>query len=168
MAIGHGDKLSRKQEQAVAALLNCPSIARAAEAIGVSARSLRAWLKEPQFAAAFRQARQEVVEVAIGGVQQLTGAAVMTLQEALSDGNLNERLRAVSLVMNHALKGLETADMLARLEAMEQRLTELLEARNSHDDSPDPEADGEAGADVAGTDDAPDDAPEPEGAGPGA
>ena len=50
---GHGEKLTRKQEQAVAALLEQPTVLRAATVAGVSERTLRLWLKDPGFKAAY-------------------------------------------------------------------------------------------------------------------
>ena len=41
MPEGHGEKLSRKQEQAVVALLTMPTIRKAAEKAGVGERTLR-------------------------------------------------------------------------------------------------------------------------------
>ena len=54
---GHGEKLTRKQEQAVAALLEQPTVLRAATAAGVSERTLRLWLKDPGFKAAYPGSR---------------------------------------------------------------------------------------------------------------
>ena len=53
---GHGEKLNRKQEQAVVALLTEPTIAKAAEAIGVGEKSLRRWMNLEQFGETYRQA----------------------------------------------------------------------------------------------------------------
>jgi hypothetical protein len=125
MGKGHGDKQSRKKEQAIAALLSSPTIASAAKAVGVSERTIRNWLKDPEFAAAYRRARQQVVEVTIGRIQQLTAPAAHTMEELLEEGSPAERLRVASMVMTYALKGLETADTQARLEEMERRIAEL-------------------------------------------
>ena len=43
---GHGEKLSHKQEQAIAALLVAPSVAAAAQAIKVQDNTLLRWLKD--------------------------------------------------------------------------------------------------------------------------
>jgi len=43
---GHGEKLSRKQEQAIAALLTCPTIEQAAKAAGVGETTLWRWLQD--------------------------------------------------------------------------------------------------------------------------
>jgi hypothetical protein len=46
---GHGEKLSRKQEHTIAALLTAPSVAEAAQSAGVGEPTLYRWLKEPAF-----------------------------------------------------------------------------------------------------------------------
>ena len=59
---GHGSKLPRKFEQALAALLSESSVARAAAKVGVSEKTLRNWLKQPDFVAAYRDAQKDLVE----------------------------------------------------------------------------------------------------------
>ena len=46
---GHGEKLGRKQEEAIAALLSQRNIEEAARAAGVGTRTLIRWLKLPEF-----------------------------------------------------------------------------------------------------------------------
>ncbi|MGH2620832.1 MAG: hypothetical protein ACRDHG_09735, partial [Anaerolineales bacterium] len=67
---GHGEKLTRKQEQAIAALLSETTIAAAAERAAVSEASLLRWTKLPDFLAAFREARRQVMEKAVAQLQQ--------------------------------------------------------------------------------------------------
>jgi hypothetical protein len=78
---GHGEKLSRKQEQAIAALLGELSVRAAAEKVGVNECTLRNWLKQPAFASAYRAARRQIVEVAVAGLQRLTLQAVEQLNK---------------------------------------------------------------------------------------
>jgi hypothetical protein len=66
---GHGEKLSGKQEQAIQALLACPTIKKAAEQVGVNESTLRGWLKRPVFAAAYREVRRQLLEGAAGHIQ---------------------------------------------------------------------------------------------------
>jgi hypothetical protein len=42
---GHGEKLSRKQDQAITALVTWPSITEAAAQCGLAEVTLRRWLK---------------------------------------------------------------------------------------------------------------------------
>jgi hypothetical protein len=162
MARGHGDKYSRKREQAIAALLNCPSIASAAKSIGVSERTLRMWMKKPQFAAAYRRARVDIVEHSVAQVQLLTGVVPTALKEVLRKGTPGERLRAISLIMDFALKGVDTADTQARLEAMERGFADLARERNAHGKIRRSPAHGEARAEDRAGEDEPDADVEPD------
>lgn len=110
---GHGAKLPRKQEQAIACLLAQPSIGEAARAAGVGERTLRRWLQDPGFLAAYRRARQEVVEGTIGRIQAATGTAVDTLLAVTREGKRDgDRVRAAVALLDHARRGLAEADAL--------------------------------------------------------
>ena len=54
---GHGEKRSRKQEQAIASLLREATLESAAQAVGVGESTLRRWLQQPEFHRAYRAAR---------------------------------------------------------------------------------------------------------------
>jgi hypothetical protein len=53
---GHGEKLSRKQDLAIAGLLTEPTIGEAAQKAGVSEVTLWRWLKQADFTSAYRLA----------------------------------------------------------------------------------------------------------------
>jgi hypothetical protein len=113
VAKGHGEKLTRKQEQAVAALLEQPTIRAAAAAVPVNERTLRAWMRDPAFAAAYRGARREVLDVSVGRIQAATGTAVDTLLAVARDGAKDgDRVRAAVALLEHALRGVELTDAL--------------------------------------------------------
>jgi hypothetical protein len=113
MSRGHGDKLDRLQEQALVALLEKPTIGEAAAAVGVNEKTLRAWLKDPTFAAAYRQTRRELVETAVGRIQAATGTAVDTLLAVAKSGAKDsDRVRAAVALLDHAFRALTDADVL--------------------------------------------------------
>jgi hypothetical protein len=110
MPSGHGERLSRKQEQAIAALLEKPTVAEAATTIGINEKTLRGWLKDPVFAAAYRQTRREVLETSVGRLQAATATAVDTLVTAAKSGtNESDRVRATIALLDHAFKGFDPA-----------------------------------------------------------
>lgn len=110
---GHGQKLTSKQEALIAALLTEPSYAAAAAQAGVSPATLYRWLHLPAFRAAYRQARRELVEAAIGRIQAGTGQAAETLLAVARQGKRDsDRVRAAVAVLDRALRGLTDADML--------------------------------------------------------
>lgn len=122
---GHGAKFGRKKEQAVAALLSQRSIEEAARATGVSARTLRRWLKIPEFREFYLQARGETVTQASARLQQGSGAAATTLLKMMVDPNAPAatKVRAAQCVLELGQKGLELEDLeirIARLEASER------------------------------------------------
>jgi hypothetical protein len=127
MAKGHGQRLSRKQEQAVAALFDHATIAQAAATVGVSERTLRRWMQEPDFEAEHRAVRRRIVEDAITRLQQLSTAAVLALNRNLTCGNPSVEVRAAQVICDQSYKALEIWDVIPRLAALEARLAEAEE-----------------------------------------
>src|SRR5262249_19260987 len=110
---GHGQKLTRKQETLIAALLTEPTHAAAAAKAGVSEATLHRWLHLPELQAAYRQARRALVEGAVGRIQAATGQAVDTLLAVAKDGAKDgDRVRAAVALLDHAFRGLTDADAL--------------------------------------------------------
>src|SRR4051812_21878095 len=105
---GHGEKRTRKQELAVAALVAEPSIGAAAAVAGVSEATLRRWMATPAFAAASRAARRQLVRSAVERLQGAVGLAVDTLRTvAATGGKDSDRVRAAVALLDHAFRGLE-------------------------------------------------------------
>jgi len=116
-------KLSRYQDQAIAALLLQPTMEAAAEQAGVGLRTLERWLAEsPEFRAEYRAARRRVLEGAIGQLQQATTDAVGALRRNLDCGVPNPEIRAAVAVLRLSLEGLDVTDVLERLEAVEREV----------------------------------------------
>ena len=123
---GSGENLSRKQEQAVAALLTEPTVAAAAERAGVSEVTLWRWLKLADFVAAYRAARRQVVEKAIAQLQQSSWAASTTLLKLLASNSDSVRLRAAVAILDQANKGVELIDLEERLSVLEQQASQTV------------------------------------------
>jgi len=120
--IGHGEKLSRKQEQAIAALLSEPTIAAAAEKVGVGEVTLWRWLQREDFQADYQQARREAVAQAIAALQRASSEAVQALREIMVDSGApaSSRVSAAKTVLELALKGVELEDIERRVTALEE------------------------------------------------
>ena len=118
---GHGEKLTRKQEQAIAALLSETTVAAAAERAGVGEVTLWRWLKLPDFTSAYREARRQVVEKAVAQLQHSSWAASTTLLKLLAAPSDSVRLRAAVAILDQANKGVEQLDFEGRLTALEQK-----------------------------------------------
>jgi len=52
---GHGTKLERKMDDAIAALLTQRNIEEAANLVGISPSTLLSWMKQPEFEVAYRR-----------------------------------------------------------------------------------------------------------------
>jgi len=119
--IGHGEKLSRKQDQAITALVTCPSITEAAAQCELAEVTFRRWLKQDGFQAAYREARRAVVQHAITQVQRATGEAVETLRNVMQDAEApaSARVSAARVVLETAVKAVEVEDLEARILALE-------------------------------------------------
>jgi hypothetical protein len=122
--LGHGEKLSRLQEQAVAALLAWPTIAQAAQHVGVAESTLTRWLKRPTFKAAYAEARRSAFEAAADSLVAASGEAVQTLRDLLTDEKAGIRLRAAQTILELSARALETMDIEARLSELEERVSQ--------------------------------------------
>ena len=120
--VGHGQKLGRKQEAAVAALLTHRNVDEAAQAAGVGATTLWRWLKLPEFQAEYRKARRDAFSQAVARLQQGTSAAATTLLKTIIEPGTppSVRVRAAEAIFNHAAKAIEIEDVEARVAALEQ------------------------------------------------
>lgn len=110
---GHGQKLSNKQEAVIAALLTESTQASAAAKAGIGETTLYRWFKLPEFAAAYQEARRELVDGAIGRLQtatcQAAEALIAATRSARRDG---DRIRASIAVLELALRTLSHPDGL--------------------------------------------------------
>ena len=115
-------KLSRKHEQAIAALLNERTIVKAAERVGVGEVTLWRWLQQNDFKAEYRKARREVVGVAVGRLQQASCEAVQTLCDVMADSNApaSSRVSAARNVLELAMKAVELEDLEERISVLER------------------------------------------------
>ena len=79
-------------------------------------------MKEPEFDAAYRQARRLAYGQSIARLQQATSAASSTLLKIMVDSNSPPscRLRAADSVLSHAAKAIEIEDIEARVAALEE------------------------------------------------
>ena len=115
------DKLGRKEEVAIAALLTENTIGEAAAKAGVCERTLKNWLVLPEFATAYRAARQEVLDRAVTRLLTVCGEAVDTLRACLTSAKPGDRIRAAVAILDHAIKGTDQLDVIERIKALEGR-----------------------------------------------
>ena len=118
---GHGAKYGRKKEAAIAALLTHKNHEEAAHAIGVDLKTLKRWMRLPEFIEEYRRARWEVVEQAYARVQQNTGAAGAVLLKLMADSATpaSGRIRAALGVFGLAREALDL-DIDTRVSMLER------------------------------------------------
>jgi len=121
---GRDGQISNKQEKGVSALLTCPSIAEAARKSGIGETTLRRWMKEPDFAEAYRQARKQVAEQAAARIQLAMGEAVETLRAVMNDSDApaSARVSAARAILETAFKAIEQEEIEQRLQALENQI----------------------------------------------
>ena len=115
----HG--ISRKQDTAIGALLSQATIPAAAESVGIGEATLRRWLKDRDFLAAYRAARREAASQAVGHLQGACSVSVVALTDISQGVNCpaSARVSAAKTVLELALKGIELEDLAVRVEELE-------------------------------------------------
>lgn len=122
MTAGRAGKRSRLEDQALGALLSEPTIAEAAMKAGVSESTLLRWLADPEFKARYREARHQVVELAVSGLQRAASTAVSVLVTVAEDATAppGARASAARTILDQAFRGMEVIDLAERIEQLEQ------------------------------------------------
>ena len=117
-----GQKIGRKQEEAIVALLAQRSVDEAARVAKVSPRTLYRWLNDSTFDRAYRAARRAAFSQSVARLQQAAPAAVTTLLKTIVDPNTpaSVRVRAAECILNHSTKAIEIDDIEARLADLER------------------------------------------------
>ena len=116
------DALSPKQEKAILALLQEPTIAKPARAAQIGDRTIHRWLCDPDFGKAYRKARREAFGHAIALTQHYAPLAVNTLATIMADTSApsHARVTAASTLLKFGREGIELDDLAARIEALEE------------------------------------------------
>lgn len=94
--------LTQKQQAAVRGLLQADSLKGVAEASGVSERTLRKWLDQPEFLAAVYEAGEEQVAQSLQRLRAATADAVEVLRAALRDDDPMVRIGAAAAILRAA------------------------------------------------------------------
>jgi len=114
-------KLTRRQEQAIAALLSEPTTEAAARKARISSGTIRRWQGEPTFNSALRQARQATLDTVISRLVSASTKAVGKLEALLDSGKPTVQLRSAVAILDRAIRGVDLLDLEARICALESR-----------------------------------------------
>lgn len=118
-------RLSGKQAKALDALLDGANVQTAATLAGVNRKTLSRWLSyDLDFWKAYQQHSQGALQLAARRLTNKLDGAVELLGDVMEDEDApaGVRLRAAQLVVDGALRLLESADFAERLAALEDRL----------------------------------------------
>ena len=115
-----GNNLSVNQKRALASLMETKTVTAAAEAVGLTRKTIYQYLQDPNFRAALTNAERGLIDGA--GVRLLAGQekALDTLEGLMDDTDpTNKRLAAVAW-LNYALKWRELRNIEDRLGDLEK------------------------------------------------
>lgn len=113
--------MTPKKQKALVALLTQPTKEKAAVAAGITSKTLRGYLDDPEFQTEYRKAFVELVRDATRKAQQTLNPAISVLQEIMEDGAENGQVRvsAARSVLEYGMKLTEQTDILDRLQELE-------------------------------------------------
>ena len=131
---GFAKKLTRKQEEAILALLTTRSVEEAAKTCNAPVRTLYRWLSEPEFDSAYRAAKRKAFAQSTARLQQASSAAASTLMKVMVDPATPAatKVRAAESILSHGAKAIEIEDIEARLEELERGADETKPGWRNH------------------------------------
>jgi len=90
-----------RQDKMIVALLENPTLEKAAASIGMSDVTLWRWMRKPEFQNAYRDARRQAFSRAVARLQHASNAAVATLLRIMTDREAPaaSRVRAADCVL---------------------------------------------------------------------
>jgi hypothetical protein len=121
----HGSKFEQKKDAAIVALLTQRNHEEAARVTGIDLKTLKRWLRLPEFLVEYRRVRWEVAEQGYARAQQNTGVAASVLLKLMADcaTPASSRIRAALGIFDISREGLDL-DMETRVSALERAVAE--------------------------------------------
>ncbi len=110
------------KEKVLAALIETSSIREAARTANVGEATIYRYLQDKEFLFDYRNARRQTVESAISQMQNAASQAVTTLIDLQHCENPAVAARCAQIIFENSVKGMETIDILERLEALEDAI----------------------------------------------
>lgn len=113
--------MNPRKEKALRALLTAPTKKAAAEAAGISERTLREYIQQEDFQAAYNAAMSDLVDDATQKAKAALAPALAVLDCIANDPEAADtsRIAASRGVLEYGLRLIETTDIIKRLEALE-------------------------------------------------
>jgi hypothetical protein len=116
--------LKPAQRRAIVALLTEKDVRAAAAVSSVSETQLRRWLELPEFKAELQAASKQAIDTAILRLSELSGQAVETLREVMTDkeASAGTRVQAANIALARLLDLRELQELEDRLQKIEKEL----------------------------------------------
>lgn len=113
--------MTPNMEKALQALMTHKTKREAAEAVGLSPRTITRYFDDSDFQKAYRRAFSGMVEDATRQAQQSLTPALSVLREIIEDKSENtaNRIRAVTATLEYATRMTEQLDIIDRLKEIE-------------------------------------------------
>ena len=113
--------MTPKKEKALQALLMSRTRTEAAKKAGVSEPTLREYMKDPEFCAAYKAAAADIMDGATRQLQQSFAASIERLRQIVEDDEQSSKahIQAARTLLEYGLKFTEFNDVLKELEAVE-------------------------------------------------
>jgi transposase len=104
ISAGHGSKIRQKWGEAIAALLTQRNVEDAARHVGIGTTTLYRWLRDPEFNAAWREARLAAYGQAGARLAQGAGNIATTVQNIMIDpaSPVSVKVKATAIVLEGA------------------------------------------------------------------
>jgi len=113
--------MTPKMQKALLALLTSSTREKAAATAGITSKTLRGYLADPEFQTEYKKAFGSMVEDATRQAQQALAPALSTLREIVEDKDedANARINAARAILSNGLKLIEVTDIVTRLDDLE-------------------------------------------------
>ena len=110
------------KERIMTALLSTFNEKKAAEAAGVTPRTVRAYLADKAFSEEYEARRKALVKEATEHLKKALSAAVETVHEIMRAGSNSEKLTACRMIFEYGMKYTELYEIAERLDAVEEAI----------------------------------------------
>jgi len=109
--------ITSKQRSALEALLGCPTVKGAARAANIDPKTMRGYLKDPEFCAEYKARTREMVDDAARQAKQALNPALSTLTEICADAEAGSasRVAAARALLDYSLRLAEINDIIGEL-----------------------------------------------------
>lgn len=116
-----GEKVVQR-EKAIAALLESNTQAEAAEKLGITTRTLRGYLADPEFEAEYRKKKSELVADATRQIHACYACAIQALRNIIESSFSSDSavISAARAILEYGLKFTEATDILTELEELRE------------------------------------------------